>query len=520
MAAESRTTKSIKNSQVAILYYCLNLVLTFFSRQVFIKHLGAEVLGLNTTATNLLGFLNLAELGISAAISFSLYKPLAENDRTAVNDIVSVQGWLYRRIAWIVIGASAVLMCFFLLIFAKADVPLWYAYASFGVLLFASLSGYFFNYRQIVITADQRNYRLLMITHSVKNGKALLQILAVAFLPHGYVWWLGLEFVASVVTIFGINKLLKHHYPWLDTNVSAGGRLRRKYPQIVIKTKQLFFHKIASFATSYTSPLVIYGFASLTVVTIYDNYMFLVLGITALLNAMLNGITAGVGNLLATADREKEVRFFGELFSFNFLIACVACTAMWLLAPALIELWVGSKFLLDDVSLGLIVAILYVYITRGVVDTFIRASGLFHDIWSCVIEAAINLGVSILLGWLFGLPGILSGVLLSLLIILKGWKPYFLFSQYLQTPIRHYIVIYARHLGALAMALTVFVPLAGMVRLDPATSWGNLALCGVMVCVGFTTLLGGAMWLTTRGMKDLVARGMQLINRINKNDTK
>lgn len=53
---ESRTAKSLKNSVVALLFYFINLGLQFFSRKIFLEHLGAEVLGLNTTATNLLQF--------------------------------------------------------------------------------------------------------------------------------------------------------------------------------------------------------------------------------------------------------------------------------------------------------------------------------------------------------------------------------------------------------------------------------------------------------------------------------
>lgn len=92
---ESRTAKSLKNSQVAIIFYCLNLALTFFRDKCSSGIWGLMWLGLNTTAVNLLDFLNLAELGIGAAVSFSLYKPFAEGDHKAVSDIVSVQGWLY-----------------------------------------------------------------------------------------------------------------------------------------------------------------------------------------------------------------------------------------------------------------------------------------------------------------------------------------------------------------------------------------------------------------------------------------
>lgn len=47
MVTDSRTSKSIKNSLVALAFYFINLVLQFFSRKVFLGYLGAEILGLN-----------------------------------------------------------------------------------------------------------------------------------------------------------------------------------------------------------------------------------------------------------------------------------------------------------------------------------------------------------------------------------------------------------------------------------------------------------------------------------------
>ena len=187
MPNTSRTAKSLQNVKIALLFYFLNLLLQFFSRKIFLDYLGSEVLGLNTTAQNLLGFLNLAELGIGGAVAYNLYKPLFEDDRKAINDIVSVQGWLYRRIAFIVILGAIVLMCFFPLMFAKAQVPLWYAYGSFSVLLFSSLLGYFVNYRQIVFSADQKEYKITYTSQGVKVLKVIIQILAIRYLNHGYI---------------------------------------------------------------------------------------------------------------------------------------------------------------------------------------------------------------------------------------------------------------------------------------------------------------------------------------------
>lgn len=63
---------------------------------------------------NLLGFLNLAELGIGSAVAYNLYKPLFDDDINTINDIVSLQGWLYRKVAYVVAIGACILMFFFL----------------------------------------------------------------------------------------------------------------------------------------------------------------------------------------------------------------------------------------------------------------------------------------------------------------------------------------------------------------------------------------------------------------------
>ena len=73
---ESRIKKTLLNARVNFIYYFITLILSFFSRKVFLDCLGADFVGLTGTLQNLLGFLNLAELGVGSAIGYLLYKPL------------------------------------------------------------------------------------------------------------------------------------------------------------------------------------------------------------------------------------------------------------------------------------------------------------------------------------------------------------------------------------------------------------------------------------------------------------
>lgn len=452
----SRLSKSIQNAKVALIFYFLNLVLQFFSRKIFLDYLGSEVLGLNTTAQNLLGFLNLAELGIGAAVAYNLYKPIYDGNKQAINDIVSIQGWLYRRVAYIVMAGSCILMCFFPWIFEKAQVPLWYTYATFLALLVAALLSYFVNYKLIVLSADQKEYKITYCTQGVKIAKVLLQMLAIMMLPNGYVYWIALEVAMSVVSSVVLSRTLKKEYPWLCPVVAKGKELQREYPEIIRKTKQVFFHRIGNFVLSQTSPLIIYAYASLTLVTVYGNYMLIVTAVTSLMNALLNGLNAGVGNLVAEGDKKKIKSVFWQLTTLRMWMASAVCFGIYMMGHSFISLWVGEEYIMPQSAFGVLLCITFIQLSRTV-DTFLYAYGLFQDVWAPVLEAFLNLGLSILLGYFYGLLGILMGVLISLVVIVGIWKPYFLYWKGFKESVWEYVFSFLKKMILLSLSFSLVV---------------------------------------------------------------
>lgn len=142
MEGDSRTINGIRNSSITLILNIFSIIIQFFSRKIFINYLGTEVMGLNTTIVSILQFLNIAELGVGQAISFTLYKPLYEKSNNIVIEIISLQGWIYKRIAIVVIICSSLVMIFFPVFFSKTVLPLWYSYATFGVLLSSVILSY------------------------------------------------------------------------------------------------------------------------------------------------------------------------------------------------------------------------------------------------------------------------------------------------------------------------------------------------------------------------------------------
>ena len=99
----SRISNTIRNTAIGFVTQLIVILLNFINRTIFIYYLGAEYLGLSGLFSNILSMLSLAELGIGVAISFSLYKPLKDNDIRKTKALMNFYQMAYRIIGIIIL---------------------------------------------------------------------------------------------------------------------------------------------------------------------------------------------------------------------------------------------------------------------------------------------------------------------------------------------------------------------------------------------------------------------------------
>ena len=107
-----RTEKSILNVESNFFIYTFRSIMLFIVRTIFIKVLGKEYLGLDGLFTNILFVLSITELGISNAINYSLYKPLANKDYKKISSLMSFYKRLYIVIGTIIAVLGLIIMVF------------------------------------------------------------------------------------------------------------------------------------------------------------------------------------------------------------------------------------------------------------------------------------------------------------------------------------------------------------------------------------------------------------------------
>jgi len=516
MAGYERTRKGVRNSFVAVAVQVVSLLVGFFSRKIFLDYLGTEVLGLNTTASSLLNFLNLAELGIETAISYTLYKPLYEKDETSIREIIAIQGWFYRRVALVIIAGSLLLMPFFPLIFTKMQLPMWYAYASYLVLLFSALLGYFVNYKQVILTADQQDYKFQMSFRVTMIVKVVFQMVSVKYLNHPYVWWLVWEAVFAVVAALMLNSAVYRNYPFMRKTCRTDRELIKKYPQILTKIKQVFIHRMGFFVTAQSAPILIYSFTTLSTVAVYGNYMVIVNSLNAVLVAIFSSLTASIGNMVAEGDKKLIMKVFRELFTTRFAMVAFCCFSLFFLADPFVGFWLGKEYVIGIWTLVIIIFIFFMGTMNACVEAFLNAYGMFQDTWVPVARGILYLALAIILGRVYGLNGVLVASFVEIFLVGFFWKPYFLFRWGMKAPVSEYVTLYGKLLLVFILSLSIIYPLQLYLRDNIFDIYSNLldfVKYALIICGSFAVLFFGLLYAMEKSMRSFVDRFLKISSR-------
>lgn len=424
----SRVSKSLKNAKVGVFFFVATIFVQFYSRELFLNYLGDEFIGLETTLRSVLGFLNLAELGIGTAIGFTLYKPIFDENHNEINKIIALLGVLYKRIGYFIIGVGVVVSLFFPLIFGETAFSLTLVYFVFYTLLSSTLLSYFANYHQSLLGADQKGYIIQGYFQTLNIIRVILQAFVAVYLKDFYIY-IVLELVFSIIYSIVVRQKIKKEYPWLIINSTQKAEIIKEYPDIIKKIKQVFVHKMGSFVKNGTDNILVFALVNVQSVAFFGNYQLILTKLSGLVKMAFAGTGSAVGNLIAEDDQENIKKVFWELMAIQFFIAGFFSLILYFTMEPFILLWLGEKYILAKTTLILLIANFFIFQISSTVERFKNAYGLYQDTWAAATEAILNLAISLICGSIWGIDGIILGTLVSLILMVVIWKPYYLYAK-------------------------------------------------------------------------------------------
>jgi O-antigen/teichoic acid export membrane protein len=502
----SRVKKTIVNARVNLIFYSINLFLSFYSRKIFLTTLGASFLGLTATISNILGFLNLSELGVGTAITYLLYQPLSTKNNEKTREIISFLGYYYKKIGLSILALGVVVSFFIPFIFEKSNLPNGILLTAFFTYLFSVVTEYYFNYKQLILNADQKNYLTVASVGSANIVKIIFQIVALTYFENKIYIFLSLEVLFVFIRLFIIRKVIKTNYNWLESSEEIE-LTSEVNTEVKTTTKLIFKHQVASYILDQTDQILIFAFTSLNMVTYYSNYTMLLSRGVSLIDQFFNSTKASIGNLVTSEDEIKIKRIFDEIVVLRYFISGVIIYGAYLFIPSFIQIWIGKKYLLNEDIFLLILVNGYISMTRQPVDAFLTAFGIFKDTWAPWTEAILNLIISLIVGYYYGIIGVLLGTSISMFLIVVLWKPYLLFSSGFFLSVSNYWkLIFKISISLLLSFLFCNYTFSRFDYFFVKNSYFNLIINGCLFLTTFGILYVTFLMILTKAMRNLSKR--------------
>ncbi len=421
-------------------------ILGFVVNRVFSDTMGTEALGLMRLFTQMVAYLNLANLGIASASTYALYKPLANNDINRVSIVISTIDSYYKMISIIILVLGSMVS----LLLPKLINTISYGnyiYIFWILYVINTALSYTFAKYSILLTADQKYGLVRTIQGSSKVLLNIMQLLILIY-TQSFLLFVLIMIGQNIFNYFFFNKHFQYNYKKIK-------KVKDREKQIIKDMKNLFWHSIGSLVVYNTDFILLSKYTSLEIVAIYSSYLIVYQMVVTIIGVLTPVLTPKIGNFIAQHNKLDIFKFWEKLHLLYMITGSIIVTVTFYVLNPFIGLWMGIDYILPSLTVSLLLVNLFIQITRAITDVFKTNSGFYNDIYNPIFESIINLLVSLILVQKIGLNGVIIGTITSNIAVTFVLKPIMTFVRCFDKKIKDYIFIYTKYL--LIVGVTIFI---------------------------------------------------------------
>ena len=497
-----RTANVKRNILYGFLQFIVSRGLPFIVRTILIYRFGIEYLGLNSLFASVLSVLSLMDLGFGTAVVYSMYKPVADNDKDQICAYLTYYRKIYRWVGLAILTAGLMLMPFLKGFIRDPGLPgnlnLYACYAIF--LGNAVISYLLYGYLTAIPTAYQRRDILSRVDMGISLLSCVVRSLALLLSDSFYIYLLAMPILTAAHNLLNA-YVIKKRYP----DIRCRGNLSQEQKKdLKAKVYGILINRLTNVSRNSIDSLCISSFIGLAMTGLYNNYYYIMSSVLACGIMVCRSMLASVGNSIATESREKN---YSDMRQFDFIFMTLvgwATVCMLCLYQPFICLWVGSKMMFAGPVVIAFCAYFYIMESGAIQWLYHQGAGLWYECRYIMIgEAAANIVLNIVLCRVMGVFGIVLATVLSVSVTNLLLCPQVLFNHYFKNgKLKQY---WADHISyALTMILTagaswltcdMLLPLS----MSETRGWtglaclaGRLAICSIMSIAVFWTIWHGS----------------------------
>lgn len=406
--AKSRTKNVALTVGTSLLSEGVALICGLILPKMILTTFGSEYNGITQSISQFISYISLMKAGIGGATAVALYKPLAENDTKEISEVLYSTEKFMRKIAFIFVLFTIGLSIVYPILFAR-DYD-WFFTASLIFIISISIFGqYYFGFTyQTLLSADQKDY----ITTMLEILTTILNTIVAVILMRRNMSLHVVKLGSSLVNL--ISPIFLYVY------------CHRKYHLMKVKPKEdkipqkwdAAAHEVASFINNNTDVIILTMFTDMKEITVYTVYHYVIANLKKIVTKFTVGFGAAFGDMYARNQIDAMHKNLGifELLIYSFT-SILYSVALVMMIPFVSVYTKG----VDDVNYIRSVFSL-VLILGGVFNCFrvpyraiTIAAGHYRQTRNgAIMEAVINIVVSVLGVIAFGLVGVALGTLCAM----------------------------------------------------------------------------------------------------------
>lgn len=394
----------------AIVELVVATIASFVVPHHLIRAYGSSVNGLISSITQFLSYIALIESGIGAIGRASLYKPLAEKDTATLSGNVKALENFYRKVSYIFLVYVGVLAVLFPLLVNK-DFDWAYTAALVAILAFSIFIQYYFGItHQTVIQADQRKYIVSLLQALTLFLNMVITIVMIRLGAGVHIVKIG-SAVAYAIRPMILYFYVSRHYKLDKKENPRSDILKQRWDGLT--------QHIAFFVHKNTDIAVLTILANVKEVSVYSVYMLAVSGCSKVVNIFSSSLEPAFGNMIAKGEKETLKNRVSLCSTITTQVAIILfCTAGIVVTP-FIKLYTRGvtdvNYLRPTFGIVMLIAEAF-YCVRLPYQSAVYAAGHFKQTRNgAILEAVLNIVISVILVFHFGLIGVAVGTLVSML---------------------------------------------------------------------------------------------------------
>lgn len=474
-----RSKKVFYNVISHFMLYATNSILGFIVRRIFIRHIGADILGINSVYNNILSLLSLSELGLGTLVAVFLYKPLAEGNK----DKISAYMILLRKV-YIIIGITIIAVGSALIPVVPriivADVENRFIYFSYFLYLMTIGTSYFFSYKRVLLIADQKGYIWQIISLVNKIILNMGYFLAIIY-SKDYMIYLIVGLIGTILENVCIAFACDRLYP--NICIKKNRLTLNEKRELKNKLKGMLCLRVGDYLINSTDNIIISKFVNTATVAYYTNYNLIIYALDAIGSSFASNVVSSFGNLLYT-ERHKVSITIKKIMLIQYFIYGISAPIFYVLSTDFVRLFFGEESILVNSSVILLSIIYYINGYMNGISLLRKSKGLYEkDQLVNIIVPILNIIVSILLVRKYSVSGVLIGTILCCIILKIIVTPIYTASEFTDFSLKEFYNTAVVHVGLTLCNTIVAKIICSIMIVNSMVKWFLSAIICLLVII-------------------------------------